>query len=91
MYIICIYIYIYIYIFLFIHTHNPRRRARPCSSRPRTSGTTRGSLWPACVKLARLPQQSPASRRGRDKRGFHRRVTFPYILPYFVLSAHVLQ
>ena len=33
---------------------------------------------------------SPASGRGRDKLGFHRRAAFPYILQYYVVSAHVL-
>ena len=33
---------------------------------------------------------SPASRRGQDKRGFHKRATSPYILHDYALSEHVL-
>ena len=35
-------------------------------------------------------RKSPASRRGQDKHGFHKRTTSPDILQYVGLSAHVL-
>ena len=51
-----------------------------------------GSGGSAAARRPRVRRLTPASRRGRDKRGFHRRATFPCMhLPYFVLSALVLS
>ena len=58
-------------------------RSRPLRRRNARHARWGWSLWFP-------PQKSPASRQGRDNRGFHRRATFPYMLPYFGLSAHVL-
>ena len=79
-----------------VHSHQHARAARARKSASMVSASMISVLPRMYMPVYGLygwvarDSGSPASRRGRDKRGFHRRANDSYILVYFAFSAYML-